>query len=454
MADLEAVLADVSFLMAMEKSKSTPAARASKKITLPDPSIRSVMIKYLSKTGEITFDKIFNQRLGFLLFKEFVEQQMEELAQVLSFYEEVQKFEELDCEEMRLKLGRNIYDSFIMQELLAQSHRFSMSLVKNVQELLTASRRSNFLPQDTFRPYTAEIRDVLEKEGFEPFLKSDRFTRFCQWKNLELNINRQCMLRQAAQGQHSPFRHHKTRDKHEIDRMTLTVSPDLTDSASPEIRALLEGLLARDVDQRLGCRGRGAAEVKEQPFFAGIDWTQVYLQKYPAPLVPPRGEVNAHDAFDIGSFDEEDTKGIKLTDIDQQLYRNFPLVVSERWQLEVSETVFKVVNQDMDKAELKRKAKRDDSGELAADSDCIVEGEVQRLGGPFLQSWQKKHLKLFPNRLEFHSKSRDSVLLKKSAELISMFDIKDICPEFQKLNKYENCIVINLKSDQKVYITS
>lgn len=37
MADLEAVLADVSYLMAMEKSKGTPAARASKKIVLPDP---------------------------------------------------------------------------------------------------------------------------------------------------------------------------------------------------------------------------------------------------------------------------------------------------------------------------------------------------------------------------------------------------------------------------------
>jgi hypothetical protein len=36
MADLEAVLADVSYLMAMEKSKSTPAASASKKIVLPD----------------------------------------------------------------------------------------------------------------------------------------------------------------------------------------------------------------------------------------------------------------------------------------------------------------------------------------------------------------------------------------------------------------------------------
>lgn len=55
-----------------------------------------------------------------------------------------------------------------------------------------------------------------------------------------------------------------------------------------------------------------ADEVKEHSFFAGMDWQQVYLQKYTPPLTPPRGEVNAADAFDIGSFDEEDTKGIKV----------------------------------------------------------------------------------------------------------------------------------------------
>ncbi|KTG47999.1 hypothetical protein cypCar_00033780 [Cyprinus carpio] len=64
MADLEAVLADVSYLMAMEKSKSTPAARASKKIILPEPSIRSVMQKYLEERDELTFDKIFNQKIA------------------------------------------------------------------------------------------------------------------------------------------------------------------------------------------------------------------------------------------------------------------------------------------------------------------------------------------------------------------------------------------------------
>ena len=46
MADLEAVLADVSYLMAMEKSKSTPAARASKKIVLPDPRWGKITIKF------------------------------------------------------------------------------------------------------------------------------------------------------------------------------------------------------------------------------------------------------------------------------------------------------------------------------------------------------------------------------------------------------------------------
>ena len=55
-----------------------------------------------------------------------------------------------------------------------------------------------------------------------------------------------------------------------------------------------------------------AQELKDHPFFTDVDWQQVYQQKYPPPLIPPRGEVNAADAFDIGSFDEEDTKGIKV----------------------------------------------------------------------------------------------------------------------------------------------
>ena len=52
--------------------------------------------------------------------------------------------------------------------------------------------------------------------------------------------------------------------------------------------------------------------MKEHPFFKDVDWKQVYLLKLIPPLIPPRGEVNAADAFDIGNFDEDDTKGIKV----------------------------------------------------------------------------------------------------------------------------------------------
>lgn len=111
----------------------------------------------------------------------------------------------------------------------------------------------------------------------------------------------------------------------------LLQTVELPDSFSKELRGLLEGLLQRDIDTRLGCKGNGAEEVKGHSFFAGIDWHQVYIQKYTPPLIPPRGEVNAADAFDIGSFDEEDTKGIKLTEQDQELYKYFPLTISERY---------------------------------------------------------------------------------------------------------------------------
>jgi beta-adrenergic-receptor kinase len=63
------------------------------------------------------------------------------------------------------------------------------------------------------------------------------------------------------------------------------------------------------------------------------------------PLIPPRGEVNAADAFDIGNFDDDEVKGVKLTDGDSELYKNFNITISERWQNEIAETVFDVVNQ-------------------------------------------------------------------------------------------------------------
>ena len=194
MADLEAVLADVSYLMAMEKSKCTPAARASKKITLPDTSVRSVMVKHLERMGEINFDKIFNQRLGYLLFKEFCQTSVQEQVPQFKFYEDIKKYEKLDTSEERRKKAREIYDTFVMRELLSNSNLYSKTSAEHVQKELASNKPSSIsggapdIPSNLFEPYVEEIFSYLRGNIFQKFVDSTKFTRFCQWKNLELNL--------------------------------------------------------------------------------------------------------------------------------------------------------------------------------------------------------------------------------------------------------------------------
>uniref|UniRef100_A0A8D1YRK6 [beta-adrenergic-receptor] kinase n=1 Tax=Sus scrofa TaxID=9823 RepID=A0A8D1YRK6_PIG len=647
-------------------------------------SIRSVMQKYLEDRGEVTFEKIFSQKLGYLLFRDFCLKHLEEAKPLVEFYEEIKRYEKLETEEERLACSRGIFDTYIMKELLACSHPFSTSAIEHVQGHLVKKQ----VPPDLFQPYIEEICQNLRGDVFQKFIESDKFTRFCQWKNVELNIHvsvrggpgepccplrppgarpgggppfnprgaagdspRQgsmwrgwawarglgwprrptatpslpspqltmndfsvhriigrggfgevygcrkadtgkmyamkcldkkrikmkqgetlalnerimlslvstgdcpfivcmsyafhtpdklsfildlmnggdlhyhlsqhgvfseadmrfyaaeiilglehmhnrfvvyrdlkpanilldehghvrisdlglacdfskkkphasvgthgymapevlqkgvaydssadwfslgCMLFKLLRG-HSPFRQHKTKDKHEIDRMTLTMAVELPDSFSPELRSLLEGLLQRDVNRRLGCLGRGAQEVKESPFFRSLDWQMVFLQKYPPPLIPPRGEVNAADAFDIGSFDEEDTRGIKLLDSDQELYRNFPLTISERWQQEVAETVFDTINAETDRLEARKKTKNKQLGheeDYALGKDCIMHGYMSKMGNPFLTQWQRRYFYLFPNRLEWRGEGEapQSLLTMEEIQSVEETQIKE-----------------------------
>ncbi|EAT41507.1 AAEL006878-PA [Aedes aegypti] len=47
------------------------------------------MHKYLEKENEVNFDKIFNQVLGYLLFRDFCDNVSDEPVPHLKFYEEV-----------------------------------------------------------------------------------------------------------------------------------------------------------------------------------------------------------------------------------------------------------------------------------------------------------------------------------------------------------------------------
>nr|XP_029501591.1 beta-adrenergic receptor kinase 2-like [Oncorhynchus nerka] len=574
MADLEAVLADVSYLMAMEKSKSTPAARASKKIILPESSIRSVMQKYLEERDELTFDKIFNQKIV----------SEEVYVCVCVCVCQIKDYEKLDSEEERLCRSRQIYDGYIMKELLSCSHAFSKKAVDHVQTHLAKKQ----VPPSLFQPYIVEICDSLRGMIFRKFIESDKFTRFCQWKNVELNIHLTmndfsvhriigrggfgevygcrkadtgkmyamkcldkkrikmkqgetlalnerimlslvstgdcpfivcmtyafhtpdklcfildlmngktperwqvspgstcspllflsqpanilldehghvrisdlglacdfskkkphasvgthgymapevlqkgtaydssadwfslgCMLFKLLRG-HSPFRQHKTKDKHEIDRMTLTMNVELPDSFSVELKGLLEGLLQRDVVKRLGCLGRGAPEVKEHLFFKGIDWQQVYLQKVRRVCVESGDQV-CYKASQSGqsslfSF----SPSVAMVTHLLRMHQAFPCTCW-RW---LSFHVCLLCVSD-----------------YALGKDCIMHGYMLKLGNPFLTQWQRRYFYLFPNRVEWRGEgeSRQNLLTMEQIVTVEETQIKD-----------KKCILLRIKGGKQ-----
>merc|ERR1712232_567772 len=49
---------------------------------------------------------------------------------------------------------------------------------------------------------------------------------------------------------------------------------------------LLQRMLLRNPDQRLGGGARGQEDIKGHPFFAGLDWAAVYAKQIPPPFVP------------------------------------------------------------------------------------------------------------------------------------------------------------------------
>lgn len=249
-----------------------------------------------------------------------------------------------------------------------------------------------------------------------------------------------CMIYKLLRG-HSPFRQQKTKDKYEIDRMTLTMDVTFPEEFSDRMKSLLAGLLQRQPPKRLGCMGQGAEELKRHEFFESVDWKQAELQKMTPPLIPPRGEVNAADAFDIGSFDEDDVKGVKISEEDQQLYKNFNYIHSERWQVEIAETVFDVVNQDTVRLEHKKKGKLNLNDFFAENGDCLLHGYLYKLGGPFQSVWQKKYFFLYPNRLEY---------MDNTAAAQKILALEDVLSVVEETYKGFKCIRIVYQREQLI----
>lgn len=53
---------------------------------------------------------------------------------------------------------------------------------------------------------------------------------------------------------------------------------EFPDAVSPTGRQLIDGLLQQDLTKRLGCLSGGAEDIKNNQWFAGVDWS-IVLQK-------------------------------------------------------------------------------------------------------------------------------------------------------------------------------
>lgn len=49
---------------------------------------------------------------------------------------------------------------------------------------------------------------------------------------------------------------------------------------------LIDSILQTDLNDRIGCKGKGAEEIKNHPFFKDMDWQALYDKKIPAEFVP------------------------------------------------------------------------------------------------------------------------------------------------------------------------
>lgn len=86
-------------------------------------------------------------------------------------------------------------------------------------------------------------------------------------------------------------------------RMILSEPLTFPDSMSPEAQDLITQLLDRNPETRLGSSANDYEDIKKHPFFAPLDWDQVYKKQYTPEWKPTiKGET------DTSNFDEEFTQ--------------------------------------------------------------------------------------------------------------------------------------------------
>eukprot|EP00047_Mylnosiga_fluctuans_P003990 m.232160 g.232160 ORF g.232160 m.232160 type:complete len:734 (+) comp12307_c0_seq1:159-2360(+) len=219
-----------------------------------------------------------------------------------------------------------------------------------------------------------------------------------------------CVVYQFLVG-YSPFRGpEKTKiTKEEIDRRTHTMAIAYPDHITPEARDLISQLLDRNPKTRLGCRGRGAAELRAHAWFEAVDWPAMLDHKVPPPIRPSSNQVNANDVYEIDRFDTWDMRRVAVTPEDnKKYYANFDHIMSHYWQEEILGSVYDQIVKRADATEAKNNERIRGRATEPELSGALMQGYLLKKGG-MMGAWKTRYFALFGDRLEWRMEQRQPV---------------------------------------------
>ena len=87
-------------------------------------------------------------------------------------------------------------------------------------------------------------------------------------------------------------------DKKKLQEMIVSGPLHLPKYLSIPAKSVIQGLLKRTIDKRLGCGDDGVAAIKHHAFFANVNWQKVAERKMKAPWVPPLSSERDVSMFD------------------------------------------------------------------------------------------------------------------------------------------------------------
>ncbi|XP_050648246.1 G protein-coupled receptor kinase 4 isoform X3 [Macaca thibetana thibetana] len=180
--------------------------------------------------------------------------------------------------------------------------------------------------------------NILLDDRAPEVVNNEKYTFSPDWWGLG------CLIYEMIQG-HSPFKKYKEKVKREeIDQRIKNDTEEYSEKFSEDAKSICRMLLTKNPSKRLGCRGEGAAGVKQHPVFKNINFGRLEANMLEPPFCPDPHAVYCKDVLDIEQFSA--VKGIYLDTADEDFYAQFATgCVSIPWQNEMIESgCFKDIN--------------------------------------------------------------------------------------------------------------